>query len=344
MTPQKGIRVALIGTETFRGKEMKNVLENKCSPFTSVDFFDPDVEAEYSKLTEFRGEPRVVLPVNPAMIAGSDVVFLASDEKTGREIGNAAAKHKFLAIDLNMTFNANAKVPVIVAGVNHKEVLEKRPSLVANPHPVTIVLVHFLNVLLRKFELLKVVAFVLQPVSAFSDPGIEELADQSFAVLSSASVTKNFFKDQIAFNLLSDPVPVDKQGFSPAEKQILSETRRVCGTKDLPLSLAIAQVPVFHTYAVMIHLELDGQAGIAEIADLFKKSAYFQVPPSSASGSVSSLKVAGKEEIFVGRIKKEATVPDKFWIWTVTDNLTRGSVLNAFEILENFDPDPLRKK
>lgn len=334
----------MVGTESFRGKEMKNVLENKGFPFASVDFFDPEAEAEYSKLTEFRGEPRVVLPVNPVMIAASDVVFLASDKKTDKEIGNAAAKNEFLAIDLNETFNENPKVPVVVAGVNHRDVLEKRPSLIANPHPVTIILVHFLNVLLRKFKLLKIVAFVLQPVSAFSNPGIEELADQSFAFLSSASVTRKFFKDQIAFNLLSDTGPVDKQGFSSTEKQILSETRRVLGSQDLPLSLAIVQVPVFHTYAIMIHLELDDRTDIPAIADLFKKSPYFRVAPSSAPGSVSSLQVAGKEEIFMGRIKKESTVPDKFWIWTVTDNLTRGSVLNAFEILENCDPAAIQKK
>jgi aspartate-semialdehyde dehydrogenase len=344
MTPQKGIRVALVGTESFRGKEMKNVLENRNFPSEYVDFFDPDVEAEYSKLTEFRGEPRVVLPVNPTMIAGSDVVFLASDKKTDREIGNTAAKNKFLAIDLNETFNANTRVPVVVAGVNHREVLEKRPSLIANPHPVTIILVHFLNVLLRKFKLLKIVAFVLQPVSAFSDPGIQELAEQSFAVLSSASVTKKFFKDQVAFNLLSDTGPVDKQGFSSTEKQILSETGHVLGSRDLPLSLAIVQAPVFHTYAIMIHLELDGRADIAALADLFKKSANFKVAPSSSPGSVSSLQVAGKEEIFVGRIKKETAVPDKYWIWTVTDNLTRGSALNAYEILENFDPGVIKKR
>lgn len=334
----------MVGTESFRGKEMKNVLENKGFPFASVDFFDPEAEAEYSKLTEFRGEPRVVLPVNPVMIAASDVVFLASDKKTDKEIGNAAAKNEFLAVDLNETFNENPKVPVVVAGVNHRDVLEKRPSLIANPHPVTIILVHFLNVLLRKFKLLKIVAFVLQPVSAFSNPGIEELADQSFAFLSSASVTRKFFKDQIAFNLLSDTGPVDKQGFSSTEKQILSETRRVLGSQDLPLSLAIVQVPVFHTYAIMIHLELDDRTDIPAIADLFKKSPYFRVAPSSAPGSVSSLQVAGKEEIFMGRIKKESTVPDKFWIWTVTDNLTRGSVLNAFEILENCDPAAIQKK
>ena len=335
MNSRKGIRIALVGTESFRGKEMKSVLENKNYPFENIDFFDPDVEEEYSKLTEFRGEPRVILPVNLEAIASSDLVFLATDKKTAREIANIAAKNKFLAIDLNETFNSDSRVPIAISGVNHKNVLEKKPHLIANPHPVTIILGHFLSVLLQKFHLLKIVAFVLQPVSAFYEPGVEELADQSYAVLSSATVTKKCFKDQVAFNLLSETGPVDKKGFSSTEKQILSETARVFDSKDLPLSLAVIQVPVFHTYAIMIHLELEDRTDAAALVDLFEKSAYFKVSPPSTSRPVTSLRVAGKDEIFVGRIKKEASSPDKFWIWTVTDNLTRGSALNAFEILES---------
>lgn len=344
MNPKKGIRIALIGTESFRGKEMKSVLESKSFPFESIDFFDPDVEEEYSRLTEFRGEPRVVLPYNLAAVASADVVFLASDKKIAREVGKAAAKNNFLAIDLNETFNADVKVPIVIAGVNHKDVLGKKPALVANPHPVTIVCGHFLNVLLQEFSLVKVVAFVCQPASAFFEPGVEELAEQSFAVLSSASVKKKFFKDQVAFNLLSDTDIVDKQGSSSTETQILSELQRVFGMNDIPLSLAVVQVPVFHTYAVMIHLELEGETDIPSLMDLFERSAYFKVVLPSAKQPVSSLQVAGKEEIFVGRIKKEMTVPNKYWIWTVTDNLTRGSALNAFEIMENIDLAAIQKR
>ena len=344
MNSQRGIRIALIGAESFRGKEIKSVLENKKFPLESIEFFDPDIEEEYSKLTEFRGEPRVVLPVDKTVIQESDCVFLASDKKTNREYGNLAAQEKFLAIDLNETFNADKSVPVVVGGINHKAVLKKKPYLIANPHPVTIILAHFLNVIHEKFQPLKIVAFVLQPASAYDESGIEELADQSFAVLSSASVLKKTFKTQVAFNLLLDINPVDKNGFSAAEKQILSEIRRVLGKRDLPLSLAIIQAPVFHTYSIMIHLELKEQADIATLADLYKKSSYFKVPPSSASRPVSSLLIAGKDEIFVGRIKKEDTAPNKFWVWTVADNLTRGSALNAFEILENSDLTSIPKK
>jgi len=335
MNSQKKIRVALIGTDTFRGREIKNVLENKKFPLERIEFFDSDVEKQYSRLTEFRGEPRVVLPLDKTTIASSDLVFLASDKKTNREYGNLAAKNKFLAIDLNGTFNTDEKIPVAVAGVNLNAVLKKTPSLIANPHPVTVILARFLSVILENFRILKITAFVLQPVSAFEESGIEELASQSFSVLNSSSISKKTFKSQVAFNLLSEPSPIDQDGFSSAENQILSESKRVLGIRNLPLSLALIQAPVFHTYATMIHLELDEQTDILTLSDLFKKSAYFKVPAPSTLHPVSSVQVAGKDEIYIGQIKKEGAFPFRYWIWTIADNLTCGSALNAFEILEN---------
>jgi len=335
MSAQKGIRIALIGAESFRGKEIKNILETKKFRLKKIEFYDPEVEVEYSKLTEFRGEPRVVLPLGEAALADSDLVFLASDEKTNKLYGKLAAEKKIVAIDLNETFNKDKKVPVMVAGVNDIAILKKKPFLIANAHPVTIVLAHFLNVICQKFHPKKIAAFVLQPASTYEETGIHELAEQSFAVLNSSSVPKKTFKTQVAFNLFPDISPVDDDGFSSEEKQILSETKRVLDNQDLPLSLAIVQAPVFHAYAIMIHLELKEQTDIPTLSELFKKSTYFKVASPSPSYPVSCLKIAGKDEIYIGQIKKDKDFPDGYWIWTVTDNLTRGSALNAIEILES---------
>ncbi len=327
--------MALVGADTFRGKEIKDVLEERRFPFEKIEFFDSDVKEEFSKLTEFQGEPRVILPLDKSVIADSDVVFLAADKRTSMEYGKMAVKANYLAIDLKETFNEHKEVPLIVAGVNHDIIRKKRPPLIANPHSVTIILSHLFHVLLRKFELKNAVAFVLQPVSAFDYPGIKELADQSFAVLRGASVSRDIFKTQIAFNLLSPAEAMDKNGFSSMEKQILSEVSRVFSAKDFPLSISIIQAPVFHTYSIMVHLELEEKPAIQTIENLFRKSPYFRVSPPSASRPVSSVLVAGKDEIFIGQIKREVSHPNRFWIWSITDNLTRGSALNAFEIMEN---------
>jgi aspartate-semialdehyde dehydrogenase len=333
MKPQKKVRIALLGAESFRGKEFKHVLESKKIPIERIEFFDPGVQEAYSKLTDFRGEPRVILALNEEAIADSDIVFLASDKDTNRNYGTLAAKKNFLAVDLNGTFSEDKDVPVVVGGINHKKVIEKKPSLIANPHPVTIILAHFLNMIGTKFHPKRIAAFVLQPASAFEEDGITELVDQSFAVLNSSTVSKKTFKTQVAFNLLSDIDPADKDGFSYTEKQILSETKRVLGLPDLPLSVAIIQVPVFHTYSIMFHMELEEMTDISALMNLFKKSPYFKIASSSPSRPVTGLQAAGRDEIYIGQIKKEDSIPNQFWVWTVTDNLTRGSALNAYEIL-----------
>jgi aspartate-semialdehyde dehydrogenase len=333
MRETKKPRIALIGSDSMRGKEMKNVLSQKKFPFKDIDFFDPDVEEEYSKLTQFRGEPKVVHHLDKESLSGSDLVFLAAGKKVNQAFGTLAHKQKFQAIDLSETFNAEEKIPVVVAGVNDKIVLKKRPGLIANPHPVTIVLSHLFHVILNEFGLLKAVSFVLQPVSAYEESGIAELAGQSYAFLSSSSLSKKVFKEQIAFNFLSHTEKADKNGFSSVEKQITSEIRRVLYPRRFLLSLSIIQAPVFHSYSLMSYLELKRKTDIQGLKSIFRKHSFFKLSSPMLSSPVS---VAGEDKICIGQVKKEESFPNSFWIWTVVDNLTRGSALNAFEIAEKI--------
>jgi aspartate-semialdehyde dehydrogenase len=332
MKAEKKFRVALIGTDTLRGKEIKSILSVKRFPLTRIEFFDPDVDDEYSKLTQFEDEPKVIRHPNPDSLVGLDLVFLASDEKTNRTFGRLAAARKFQAVDLSGAFSEEEDVPLIVAGVNDRVLSKRHFPLIANPHPVTIILSSLLDRLGRKFLLSRAIAFVLQPVSAFDESGIEELASQSAALLSGSALKKKVFKEQIAFNLLSHTEAPDANGFSSEERRIAAEIKRVLANPRLPLSLSLVQAPVFHTYAIMVYVELTVAAGIEDLASLYRASPFFKVGPASAACPVTAISVAGKEFIFIGRIKKEEVLPNAFWIWTVTDNLTRGSALNAWEI------------
>jgi aspartate-semialdehyde dehydrogenase len=333
MKKGKKIRVILVGTDSLRGKEIKNVLEEKKFPIEKIDFYDPDVQEEYSKLTQFRGEPKVIHRLEKESLADVDLVFLAADKKVNQEFGVLARERKFLAIDLSETFNKKEDVPVVVAGVNDDVVFKDKPALIANPHPVTVVLSHLFHVVAEEFGIFKAISFVLQPVSAFDEQGIKELANQSFSILSSASLEKKVFKEQIAFNFLSNTEAADEGGFSPDERQVLLEIRKVLKPHHFPLSLSIIQAPVFHTYSIMTYLELEKEADIQGLKNLFKKGPLFKVCHPALSSPIAA---AGKDEICIGQIKKEESFPRSFWIWTVTDNLTRGSALNAIEIAEKI--------
>jgi aspartate-semialdehyde dehydrogenase len=309
---------------------MMDVLSRKEFPLKKVEFFDPNVEEEYSKLTQFNGDPRVVKALNNAFLDRVDLVFLASEKKINNQIGTQAEKRKVFAIDLSGAFWEREEIPVVVNGINEDELLEPECHLVSNPHPVTIMLSHILKQAAQKLGVKKTVAFILQPVSAFGKAGVEELAGQSADILNRGSSQKKVFKAQIAFNLLSQSESVDESGFSGMEKRILSELKRV--VKKNEMSLSLVQAPVFHGYSVMIYIELDKKVDIDTIEETYKKSSLFKFFPPSLDCPVSPALTARKNEIYIGQVKKDMVFHNGFWVWAVADNLTVGSALNAYEI------------
>ncbi len=322
---KKKLNLALVGTDSIRGIEIKEVLSQKKFPLEKIDFFDPDVKEEYSKLTDFRGEPKVIHHLDEESLVDSDLVFLAANKLINRKYGNLARKQRYKAIDLSETFNSEKEIPVVVAGINDEIILKKKPDIIANPHPVTVILSHIFYSILKEIGLSKAIAFILQPVSAFDESGIEELAKQSVDLLNSASLSKKVFKAQIAFNLLSHIELMDKNGFSAIEKQIMFEIKRVLKDWNFPLTLSVIQAPVFHSYSIMTYLELKKKIEIQHLEDIFRKSPYCKLTTQSLTSPVSCASVAGKDKIFIGQIKREKSLPNSFWVWSVTDNLKRGS-------------------
>ncbi|NOR14262.1 MAG: hypothetical protein GQ544_01015, partial [Candidatus Aminicenantes bacterium] len=140
------------------------------------------------------------------------------------------------------------------------------------------------------------------------------------------------FKAQLAFNLLSQVNPMDKQGFSATERQILRETREVMDDPDFPLSLSLVQVPVFHAYSLMLYLELEQDLTMTKLEEGLRASSHIKICSTTRSSPVSAVSAAGQEKIYVGQLKQDKNRPHAFWIWAAADNLTLGSALNGYEI------------
>jgi aspartate-semialdehyde dehydrogenase len=341
MSKQKGFRFALVGSDTFRGKELTGLLNKRKLHISQMEFYDPGIEEEFSKLTQFRGEPKVVHHLDKNAFEGIDLAFLAADPQTNLEFGPVASKKKNWVIDLSEAFNRDTKVPLVVAGVNDGVLLKKKHGIVANPHPVSIFLSHLFHLLQHSFGLKEADATVLQPVSAFADQGIEELANQCFDVLRGSQIEKKVFKTQIAFNLLSLTDEANPDGLTAREEQIIYEIKRVFDTSELRLAISLIQAPVFHTYSIMTRCLLKKEVSITDLEDVFKNAQNFELGSSLSSSPTTSVAVAGKDQIYVGRIKKDTSFPKSFWIWIVADNLTRGSSINALEIAEAVLSRPL---
>jgi len=336
MATKKKFKLGLIGTDSLRGREIKNTLGQKKMGAFDLEFYDPEVEEEYSKLTDFKKEPKVIHAVGDGCLEGTDLIFLASDIETNWTLGLRALEKGCPAIDLEGVFNDREDVPLLVAGVNDADCDLAKCRLVGNPHPVTIILSHLFHRLLPAFGIARAVACALQPASALDNPGIQELAAQSVSLLNGAAPKKKVVKEQMAFNILSHTETLGADGSCPSEQKIVAEIRRVLEKPDFPLSLTLVQAPVFHTYGMMVHLELERDAGMAAFEKVFREAPPFKLTEFRESCSASSITVSGKDEIYVGRIKKEEHHPRTFWVWLIADNATRGSAVNAVEIAKKI--------
>jgi len=332
MTAPKKYKLALVGTDSLRAQEIKRALEAHRFPLAEIEFFDPGVKKEFSKLTDFGQEPKVIHGLTDDSLEGRDLVFLAADPRTDRRLGLLAEKLGFKVVDLSEAFNDRSDVPLIVVGVNDAELDGGGVRIVANPHPATIILSHLFKPLVAGPGIRRAISFILRPASAFDSSGIDELASQSVSLLGATALTTKVFGQQMAFNLLSNVGDSGGEGCGRAERQIKAEVGRVLGRPDFPLGVSVIQASQFHTYAIMSFLELERESGNAELDRLFGESAFLRRTASEEPCPVSCVSVTGREEVFIGRITKEESFPRCFWIWAIADNLTRGSALNAIDI------------
>jgi aspartate-semialdehyde dehydrogenase len=194
------------------------------------------------------------------------------------------------------------------------------------------VLAHLLATLRTGFGLCRAVAVVLEPASAYAEEGIQELAEQSTALLGSGTACNRVFPDPLAFNLLARSARAERKGSVPLETRIGAEVLRILGPDELPLSVSVVLAPVFHTYSIMTHIELAREASAADLKACFRANDVFRLPAPGDEAAVSPRAVAGKERVHLGEIKKDPTVRKGFWLWAVADNLTVGSALNAYGI------------
>ncbi|MDD8020467.1 MAG: Asd/ArgC dimerization domain-containing protein [Acidobacteriota bacterium] len=335
-TSGRQFRLALIGTNSLCAQEIKGRLASSLLPLKSIEFYDPGVEEEYSQLTEFKGEAKVIHHPDAYMLEGLDLVFLAADRKTNIKFGRLAREKGFRAIDLAGSFMTDPEVPAVVTGVNDKILDSKQITLVANPHPISIILSQVFSIISGWAAVRKFLAVALQPVSAFDQAGIEELAEESFALLSGESYERKIFADQIAFNLLPLSGKKGSDGYTLEEKQIEQEMKGILAGKNLAFSLSVVQVPVFHGYGLMIHAELAESKDPAELESVFKKNRLIKFFPSGSSQPVSNKLVAGEDDIFAGHLKLDPGQPGGFWLWVAADNLTAGSANNALGLAKKM--------
>jgi aspartate-semialdehyde dehydrogenase len=328
------MRVAIVGATGAVGTEFLGILEERRFPLTSLTLYASPRSAGRS-LT-FRGEALRVLPLPEDGDLGADVVFSSAGGSVSKEHGWRWAEHGAVVIDNTSAWRMDERVPLVVPEANGEAALS-HAGIIANPNCSTIIALMALAPLHRAFELTRATVATYQAVSGAGASGIEELREQTRAVLAGKEPRPRKFQHRIAFNLFSHDSDVDDDGYNVEERKLLLETRKILGAPELRLSATCVRVPVFRAHSEAIHAEFARPVSADEARETLAAAPGVQVVDDRARNTFPMpLDASGGDEVLVGRIRADASLPGAVALFVAGDQIRKGAALNAVQIAEHL--------
>jgi len=328
-----GYNVAVVGATGLVGREFLRILETSAFPLRGLRLL-ASARSAGTTLT-FRGERLTVEETNEQSFAGQDFAFISATTEASRRWAPAAAAAGCIAIDDSSAFRMDPDVPLIVPEINAAD-LDAHRRIVAIPNCSTTPLVLALAPLHAANPVRRVVVSTYQSVSGTGTAAVEELRRQTRALATEGiAPTPEVYPQQIAFNLLPHIDSFLDNGYTKEEWKMVQETRKILHLPDLPISATCVRVPVYvcHSESVTVEFErpfdpdearalLAAQPGIVVVDD--PAQALYPTP----------LDCAGKDPVYVGRLRRDVSHPAALSFWLVSDNLRKGAALNALQIAE----------
>jgi aspartate-semialdehyde dehydrogenase len=331
---QRALTVAVVGATGVVGRTMIQVLLERRFPFADLRLLASGRSAGRSVSVE--GATYQIQEAVPEAFDGVDIALFSAGGDVSLELAPAAAARGCTVIDNSSAWRMDPTKPLVVSQVNPDD-LEWHEGIIANPNCSTMQLVPVLMALRDSVGLKRVVVDTYQSVSGTGADAIAELESQIRAHAAGEPKVSHVYPHPIAFNALPEIDTFLDNGYTKEEWKVVSESRKILHLPDLPVSCTAVRVPVFISHSEAVHVET-----IRPISPEAARAAFASIPgvtvqddPRNHVYPLATM-AAGKDDIFVGRVRQDASLPDKRGLafWVVSDNLRKGAASNAVEIAE----------
>lgn len=337
MNQRQAVRcLALVGATGAVGQEVIKILQQRRFPADEVRFFASSRSA--GEKLEFGDREIKVEALKKDCFRGVEVAIFTAGGAISREWGPQAVQSGALVIDNSSAFRQQPDVPLVVPEVN-PHALRQRPArgLIANPNCSTIQMVVVLKPLLERAGLKRVVVSTYQSVSGAGRRAIDELGGQVAALFNGQDPLCEVFPHRIAFNCLPQIGDFLPEGDTQEERKIVEETRKILEQPQLGVSATTVRVPVFVCHSESVNIELERPLSADEARQLLEKAPGVRVVDIPEKRLYPMLlEATGLDEVLVGRIRRDPSVPHGLNCWIVADNLRKGAALNAVQIAELY--------
>lgn len=324
--------VAIVGATGAVGNEMIQALEERGFPVGNLRLFAS--ERSEGETLPYREEDYRVEQIKDGVFDGVDIALFSAGEKISLEFAPVAVSAGAVVIDNSSAFRMSPGVPLVVPEVN-PQAIERHKGIIANPNCSTIQMVVALKPLHDRARIKRIVVTTFQSVSGKGKEAMDELFDQTRAILSFQDIKAEVFPYQIAFNCLPHIDAFLDNGYTKEEMKMVNETRKIMEDESIQITATTARVPVYIGHSESVNIETEKKLTANE-ARAILSSAPGVVVYDDPKRNVypAPIDVAGKDEVFVGRIREDESIPSGLNLWIAADNLRKGAATNAIQIAE----------
>ena len=331
---EKRFNVAVVGATGAVGVEMIKVLEQRSFP---VGLLKPLASEKSSgKTVKFNGSNVSVEVLAPESFKNVDIALFSAGSSISLEYAPIAAKYGAVVIDNSQAFRMDADIPLIVPEVNPAALAGwKSRYIIANPNCSTIQMVVALSPLHKRAKIKRVVVDTYQATSGAGSAAMEELSNQTQSLFAGGALEKNVFPHQIAFNCIPQIDVFEENGFTREEMKMIRETKKIMSDDSIQVTATAVRVPVFSGHSEAVNVEFEKDMPPDEAREILRRSEGVTIMDDPLnSGYPMAILAAGKDDVYVGRIRRDPSVRHGLNMWIVSDNLRKGAALNAVQIAE----------
>lgn len=326
--------VAILGATGLVGRSMLALLEARDFPCDQVRLLASPRSAGVE--LPFRGRSVPVEAVSAAGFAGVEIALFAVKNPIAQQWSSVAREAGAAVIDNSSAYRYDPDVPLVVPEVNG-QLLDTRPTLVANPNCSAAPLVMALAALRDEARLARLVVSTYQSVSGAGIDALTQLETGLRAGLAAAVPERTHGQPTYAFNCIPQIDRFEDNGYTREEMKVVWETRRILALPDLPVSVTAVRVPVRVGHSAAVHATFDSPVAPERARALWAAFPGIEVVDDPATGRYPMpLDAAGRDPVFVGRARTDLTDANGLVFWVVSDNLRKGAALNAVQIAERW--------
>lgn len=323
------MKIAIVGVTGLVGSVMVKVLnEGKYIPASNIDSLIPVAsEKSIGKDISFKNNNYNVCSVSDALKQKPDIALFSAGSEASKEYAPLFAEQGCVVIDNSSAWRMDEGIPLVVPEVNG-HVLKASDKIIANPNCSTIQLVAALAPLHKKYGIKRVVVSTYQSVTGTGAKALKQLMDERQG-LSGVKV----YPHPIDMNVIPHGGSFTADGYTTEEIKLVNETRKILGDESIAITSTVVRVPVTGGHSESVNIEFNQPFELEDIIDLIDSTRGLVLQDDTDRSVYPMPKYAeGRDEVFVGRIRRDFSVPNGLNMWIVADNLRKGAATNAIQI------------